>query len=121
MPVLWATQLEVKEKLEVAQEEDGQRAIRYLAKGGRGPSASSQLLINWGLDREQIAKILRHLEGDGALQTPANNLVDVTRFNANFEVITRSVATESLAVYTAAKARFGEHSAGDLGETWKIK
>ena len=80
IPGFWATQTEAKEKLKKQQEADELRVLRYLANNEECHSASAQMLSNWGLDREQIRKVLGALEADRLLQTTFTNLVGATRF-----------------------------------------
>ena len=78
----WATRNEVKQKLKEVYEKDEKEAIKHLSEDGVTPSQSSNMFVNWNLDRNKIKTILRSLADDRTFQTTFGNLIGGTRFKA---------------------------------------
>ena len=82
LPLFWATQSDVKEKLKTTQEVDKLKVIQHLASREGAPSASYKLIVDWRLGRRQVRKMLQHLARDRKLQAAPTNSVGATRFKA---------------------------------------
>ena len=82
LPLMRATQTEVKEKLKEEQEKDELAVILNLANKENDNSLSSRTIMEWELDRSKVREILRHLATNRKLQATFVNLVGTTRFKA---------------------------------------
>ena len=80
LPMIRATQEEVKDRLEELQQEDEQKIIQYLANRERDRSISAQIITDWELDRNTVREILQYLSSERKLQTTFTNLAGATRF-----------------------------------------
>ena len=80
LPMIQATQEEVKERLKELQQEDEQKTIQYLANRESDRSISAEIIKEWKLDRSTVREILQHLSSERKLQTTFTNLVGATRF-----------------------------------------
>ena len=80
LPVFWATQAEVKEKLKLQQEKHELNVIHCLAERTDKKSLTSQILLLWELDRGKIRTILRFLADNRKLPTTFSSMVGATRF-----------------------------------------
>ena len=80
LPLMWATQEEVKTRLKEDQEKDELAVIQYLAEKENDNSQSSRTIVEWKLNRSKVRDILRHLASNRKLQATFVNLVGATRF-----------------------------------------
>ena len=82
LPMILATQEEVKEKLKKSQELDEAKVIKHLASREKDTSVSTKIIETWNLDRTKTREILQYLSKERKLQTTFINLIGATRFKA---------------------------------------
>ena len=80
IPTFWASQQEVKTKLKLHQETHELEILKHLAQRTESASESSQIFLEWNLNREKIKSIMNHLSYSRTLQVTFANIIGATRF-----------------------------------------